>query len=136
MRATAQARKERVIAELVAARRGILDAVAALPPAKQVEVFLGVWSVKDLLAHLAGWDDANIEATQAIRAGRLPAFYAHYDPDWQTFNARLVAEYRRDDLADLLALVRTRIAGSSSACAPSSPTSLIETWGYGSRAGR
>ena len=35
----------------------------------------------------------------------MPAFYAHYDRDWQTFNARLVAEYKRDDYTDLLAIV-------------------------------
>jgi len=68
-------------------------------------VFLGTWSLKDLLAHLVGWDYANLEAAQAILAGRRPAFWAQRDRDWQTFNARLVAEYRREDPAELLALL-------------------------------
>jgi len=105
MRATVQAKKDKVIAALVEARQKILDAVAALPPAKQDEVFLGVWSVRDLLAHLVGWDDANLAAVQEILAGQLPSFYAHHDRDWRTFNAGLVAKYRQE-MAALLALMQ------------------------------
>ena len=102
MSTKAQAKKDAIIAELIEARACILAAASALPGERQDEVFLGVWSVKDLLAHLVGWDFANLEATKAILAGELPDFYAHYDRDWQAFNARLVAEYKRDDFADLL----------------------------------
>jgi hypothetical protein len=76
-----------------------------LAPEDQDELFLGVWSVKDLLAHLAGWDFSNLEAAQAILAGKVPAFYAYHDRDWKTYNAGLVTEYKREDLADLLAWV-------------------------------
>lgn len=100
-----QAKKDKIISGLVAARRRILDAASSLPRAQQDEVFLGIWSVKDLLAHLVGWDFANIEAAQALLAGRTPAFYSHYDRDWKTFNARLVAEYKKDNFADFLSSV-------------------------------
>jgi len=103
---TDKQKKDKIISELVQARGKILDAASSLPSARQDEVFLGIWSVKDLLAHLVGWDFANIEATQAILAGRLPAFYSHYDRDWQTFNARLVAQYKKNDFADLLASIK------------------------------
>jgi hypothetical protein len=103
----AQAKKDKIIAELVEARGKILDAASSLPPADQDRVFLGVWSVKDLLAHFVGWDFANLEAAQAILAGQLPGFYAHYDHDWRTYNARLVTEYKREDFADLLASVQS-----------------------------
>jgi len=105
MRATAEAKKEQVLTEMIEARRQLLTAAAALPPYKQDDVLIGTWSVKDVLAHLAGWDDANLEAAHAVLAGRLPAFYAHHDHDWRSFNAQLVARYRRDDFAELLALV-------------------------------
>jgi hypothetical protein len=101
----AQAKKEKIIAELIETRGKILDAASSLSPADQDRVFLGVWSVKDLLAHLVGWDFANLEAAQAILAGQIPGFYAHYDRDWRTYNARLVAEYKREDFADLRASV-------------------------------
>ena len=105
MSARAQARKDEIISELVETRRRILDTASSLPPEKQDEVFLGVWSVKDLLAHLAGWDFTNLEAAKAVLAGELPSFYAYRDRDWKTYNARLVAEYERDDFAELLASV-------------------------------
>ncbi len=103
----AVARKENLIQACVAVRRSIHEAASHLPRSRRDEVFLGTWSVKDLLAHLVGWDHANIEAVQAILDGRLPAFYGHYDRDWKTFNAQLVAEHGQDDWGELLASVRT-----------------------------
>ena len=105
MRMTPEAKKEKVIAELIEARRTVLNAAAALSTVEQDRVFLGTWSVRDLLAHLVGWDYTNIEAAQAILAGKLPSFYAYFGHDWQTYNARLVLQWKRDDWAELLALV-------------------------------
>lgn len=105
MSAKAQAKKDQIISEFVETRRKILDMASSLSLARQDEVFLGVWSVKDLLAHLVGWDFTNIEAAKAVLAGQLPDFYAYHDRDWQTYNARLVAEYKRDNFADLLSSV-------------------------------
>ncbi len=105
MSAKAQAKKDKIISELVETRRKILDAASSLSPAEQDEIFLGVWSVKDLLAHLVGWDFTNLQAAKAILAGQLPSFYSYHDRDWKTYNARLVAEYKRDAFADLLSSV-------------------------------
>jgi hypothetical protein len=102
---SAQAKKDAIISELVEARRKILDAASSLSPGQQDEIFLGSWSVKDLLAHLVGWDYANMEAATQVLAGKLPGFYADYDRDWKSYNARLVAEHRRDSFAELLSLV-------------------------------
>ncbi|UCC76736.1 MAG: ClbS/DfsB family four-helix bundle protein [Anaerolineales bacterium] len=102
----AQAEKDAIIRGLVKARRKILDAASLLSPVQQDEVFLGVWSVKDLLAHLAGWDDTNVKAVEEILAGQKPRFWKHYDRDWKSYNARLVVEYKRDDFAELLAMVQ------------------------------
>jgi hypothetical protein len=99
-------KKKEVLQALKAVREKLLSAAATLPPEKQREVFLGVWGVHALLAHLAGWDDANLEAAQAVLAERLPAFYEHYDKDWKTYNALLVAQYRREDLHEQIDLVR------------------------------
>lgn len=102
MPSTAQENKEKVLLALQKVRSRILQAAASLTDHQRDEVFLGVWSIRDLLAHLVGWDVANIEGIEAILAGRLPAFYAHYDRDWQTFNAGLVAEHRGEDWDELL----------------------------------
>lgn len=104
--ARAQAKKGQLIAGLIETRSKILNAALTLAPAEQDRVFLGVWSARDMLAHLAGWDVTNLAAAKALLAGRLPAFYAYRDPDWKTYNARLVLKYRRDRFADLVALTR------------------------------
>ena len=62
----AQARKDALIANLAEARKNILNAASALPAKQRDEIFLGSWSVKDLLAHLIGWDYTNIQAVEAI----------------------------------------------------------------------
>jgi len=102
---TAQAKKDKLISELANTRRKILDAASPLPSDKQDEIFLGVWSVKDLLAHLVGWDLTNTEAAREILAGEVPNFYFYYDRDWKSYNARLVVEHKRDSFADLLSSV-------------------------------
>ncbi len=101
----AQAEKDALIEGLVKARAKILEAASQLSQAEQDKVFLGVWSVKDLLAHLVGWDATNLKAVQEILAGQKPSFWAHYDRDWQSYNARLVAEYKREDFSELVAAV-------------------------------
>jgi hypothetical protein len=69
----AQAEKDGIIGGLQAAREKILDAVRLLTPAQQDEVFLGEWSVKDLLAHLVGWDYTNREAVGRSWQAKSPA---------------------------------------------------------------
>ena len=98
----AQLKKDELIADLIETLRKILDITTSFPPAKHDEIFLGIWSVKDLLAHLIGWLEANRKAVKAIRSGKLPEFYAYKDRDWQTYNARLVRKYKRDSLAELM----------------------------------
>ena len=97
-----QARKDEIISALIQARREILHVAYTLPPERRDEVFLGIWSVKDLLAHLIGWDYTNRDAVKSILEGELPQFYAHRDRDWATYNAFLVEKYKTKDFAELL----------------------------------
>ena len=102
----AQLRKDELIADLIETRRKIVDITLSFSPTEQDEVFLGIWSIKDLLAHLIGWLEANRMAAKAIRSCKLPAFYAYKDRDWQTYNARLVRKYKRDSLAELMSALQ------------------------------
>jgi uncharacterized damage-inducible protein DinB len=99
----AQARKDELIQGLVEARAQVIAAAVALPPEAWDEIFLGHWSIKDLLGHLVGWDHTNREAVQQILAGQRPDFWAHYDRDWQSYNALLVARHRLENVDELLA---------------------------------
>jgi hypothetical protein len=95
-------RQEEIIAGLIEARRQILDTVSTLSPEKQDEIFLGSWAIKDLLAHLVGWDYANIDAVKDIRAGKPPRVLEQWDPNWVKYNAELVRQYKRDNWVELL----------------------------------
>jgi hypothetical protein len=103
----AQAGKDEIISSLIQARRKILDQAYRLPPEKRDEVFLGVWSIKDLLAHLVGWDYTNMDAVKSVLEGELPQFYAHRDRDWATYNAFLVKKHKTKKYAELLYSVET-----------------------------
>lgn len=105
MSSQAQIRKDQIISGLIDTRNRILNAASELSPAEQDQVFLGIWSVKDLLAHLIGWDYSNLEASEAVLEGQLPGFYSYRDRDWTSYNARLVAEHRREDFEELLVAV-------------------------------
>ena len=82
-----------LLAEFSRVRRAILEVAAGLPPDRQAEVFLGSWTIRELLAHLAGWDETNLAAARSVQAGQLPDFYAYRDRDWQSYNARLVGQF-------------------------------------------
>lgn len=104
-RKTAADEKDEILSGLGEARGKIMEAVSTLPPERCDEVFLGVWSIRDLLAHLQGWDVTNLAAAQEILAGKVPAFYAYHDRDWAGYNARLVKKYNKGDFSALLASV-------------------------------
>ena len=106
MNTKAQIKKEQLLAKLEEIRASILAEASALSAEKQNKVFLGIWSIKDLLAHLAGWDYTNMEAASYVMAGKLPPFYAHHDRDWAKYNAMLVAKYKRNDMDELIGVVR------------------------------
>jgi hypothetical protein len=104
-RAPGETTKDRMIAELVTARQNILDAVAALSPHQQDQVFLGEWSVKELLAHLIGWDYTYIAALEELLAGEVPSFYSAHDADWASYNRNIVDQYKKDNWVELLGTV-------------------------------
>ena len=106
MNTKAQAKKESTISEMQRVRSELLIEVAALSRKERDTVFLGIWSVRDLLAHLAGWDYANLDAAKRIVKGRLPSFYEHRDRDWQTYNAMLVKKYKSSNFRELLTTLK------------------------------
>jgi uncharacterized damage-inducible protein DinB len=100
-KATGQKQRE-LIDNLLTARRMVLDAARKFRPDQYDELFLGTWSIKDLLAHLAGWDATNIQAVDEILSGKYPTFLQYYDKDWQSYNRKLIQEHIKPSLDELL----------------------------------
>jgi len=90
--------KNLLLSGLVTARNSIIQSIQLVPLDRAEEAFLGFWSVKDLLAHLEGWDYTNLQAIQEILAGKPPTFFQFSDRDWQSYNQTLVQRYKRDSL--------------------------------------
>jgi hypothetical protein len=95
-------RKEQVLSGLIETRQNILTEAVSLSDEQQNQVFLGRWSIKDLLAHLIGWDLTNLDAVKSILSGKVPDFYQHHDRDWQAYNGILVKKHKKDSLQELL----------------------------------
>jgi uncharacterized damage-inducible protein DinB len=99
-------KKAKLLSGLVDTRGKILASASSLSPEDQNRLFLGSWSAKDLLAHLAGWDETNLKAAKEILENALPSFYAEHDRGWATYNAKLVAEFSMENYEDQLVLAR------------------------------
>lgn len=85
--------KREVIEELKAARASLLDAIAGLPDEALLRVgAVGVWSVKDVLAHLTAWESELVTALSKLDAKRAPAILDIEDiDDWNAEQYRISA---------------------------------------------
>ncbi len=102
MRLTADEKKQKLLSDFSEARSNLLAAAARVPTGQDERVFLGIWGIKDLLAHLIGWDHSNLEVIDAVTNGKLPAFYAQIDKDWHSYNVYLVKVYKKDAATELI----------------------------------
>ena len=99
-------RKEKVVSNLIKARQNVLAEASKRSAAEQGQVFLGIWSIRDLVAHLIGWDKTNLEAAKSVLKGQVPSFYEHRDPDWRTYNAMLVRKHKKGSTQELIAAAK------------------------------
>jgi len=99
-------RKEQILSDLIDVRQKIFSEVSALSEAQQDQVFLGIWSTQDLLAHLIGWDKTNLEATKSVLSGHVPAFYDYRDRDWRTYNTILVKKNKKGTTQELISAAK------------------------------
>ena len=99
-------RRDEIIKGLIEVRTQILDIASGLSPEKQDEIFLGTWNVKEVLAHLIGWDSTNIDSIEDIRSGKPLQELERYDPDWAQYNADLVVKYGEEDFGKLMKAIQ------------------------------
>lgn len=65
--------RETAIQELHSNTEKLLAEINAMPEAKLTETFLGTWSVREILVHIAGWDNILGEAMERMGRGERPA---------------------------------------------------------------
>jgi hypothetical protein len=101
--------KNNVISKVITDRRRLEQNLANLSPDEMVQPgVVGEWSVKDLLAHLAHWEELHMGWIEASRRGEsieVPG----YDSTWKDLdplNQMIYAKHSQESLESVLAYFR------------------------------
>lgn len=78
------------------------DALRGLNEAQMTEVWLGTWSVKDIVAHMSGWHHEMGAALERMVRGERPVPEGLSYDDVDAWNARFAAAVRDVKVADVL----------------------------------
>lgn len=94
--------KQELLTRAAEEYRALQAALQGLNEARMAEVWLGSWSVKDVVAHLSGWHREMIPLLERLARGEkpVPAGVSYEDVD--AWNARFVAAARDRSAAELL----------------------------------
>jgi hypothetical protein len=87
------AEQHALLQQLDQARADLEALLPRVDPAR--EIYPG-WTIRQLLAHMTGWDDANIASLRTHAAGRVPATSANMGID--AYNAQTVTSRQDLDL--------------------------------------
>ena len=94
-------RIQTLLTNMRAGRERLAAALARMDAARMVEPALyGLWSVKDLLAHLGFWEHHIVVAYRTLQRGDVPD-PAPDETSLDAINARVFAEHRGRSLADV-----------------------------------
>ena len=98
-----------VLEENRRARAELIAAIDALPPQRRRERWYGEWSLHEILAHLAAWQDGFAHALERLARGERPQVPG-YEPSLpdadDRFNARVVERNAALSWEELLARLR------------------------------
>jgi len=95
--------KDALLREMDAGFAGLLDAVNGLSEEQMTRVWYGDWSVRDILAHVAGWHREEIAMLERMARGEraVPESADYTDDD--AWNARFAAKWRAASAGEVLA---------------------------------
>ncbi len=84
------------------ARKELLSAIDGLSPEQMSAPALDDWSAKDLLAHIASWEEHVVSDLARVQRGHVPALAAFQESDVNTWNGLLVGLRRAFPLQQVL----------------------------------
>jgi hypothetical protein len=94
--------KEELLNEAAREYKGFHEALQGLNEAQMSEVWLGTWSVKDIVAHIAGWHEEMGPALERLARGERPIREGVSYDDVDAWNAKFAAARRGTPVADVL----------------------------------
>ncbi len=95
---TASSDREKILADMTKARENLLAALEGLSNDQMTRPAVGDWSVKDLLAHLACWDEFSLPDVRRLARGAAPALAAFDIKKVDEWNAMLMSLRRHFSL--------------------------------------
>ncbi len=99
---TAATDKDSLLNEAAREYRAFHEAIHGLNEEQMTEVWLGTWSIKEVVAHMSGWHREMGPALERLAQGGRPvADGVSYD-DVDAWNAKFAATARGAGVADLL----------------------------------
>lgn len=90
--------REQILAHVEEKRRGLLAAIEGLTDEQMVKPVVGDWSVKDLLAHVASYEEMALPDIQRIGRGDAPALAAFDFKRVDEYNAMIMSLRRHFSL--------------------------------------
>ena len=96
------ATKEELLNEAAREYKTFHEALQGLNEAQMSEVWLGTWSVKDIVAHIAGWHEEMGPALERLARGERPIREGVSYDDVDAWNARFASARRGTPVADVL----------------------------------
>ena len=94
--------KQELLNEAAREYKAFHEALQGLNEAQLTEVWLGTWSVKDIVAHIAGWHEELGPALERLSRGERPIREGVSYDDVDAWNARFAAARRNTAIADVL----------------------------------
>ena len=95
--------KDALLREMEAGFDSLLAAVDGLTEEQMGRVWYGDWSVRDILAHVAGWHREEIAMLERMARGERPVPESADYTDYDAWNARFAAKWRAASAGDVLA---------------------------------
>lgn len=90
--------REQILAEMAKARESFLASLEGLSDDQMTRPAAGDWSVKDLLAHIACWEEVLVPDVQRLARGDAPALAAFDIKKVDEWNAMLMSLRRHFSL--------------------------------------
>lgn len=94
--------KEELLNQAARDYKGFHETLQGLNEAQMSEVWLGTWSIKEIVAHMSGWHREMGPALQRMARGERPIPEGVSYDDADAWNARFAAAARGAAVADLL----------------------------------
>ena len=95
--------KQDLLNEAARQYKAFHEAIQGLHEQHLTEVWLGTWSVRDIVAHMSGWHRELGPALERLARGERPVPEGkNYEADVDGWNERFVAPRRQTPMADVL----------------------------------